>query len=74
MAPLWMKSGAQDVLYSTSTAIASVSFGGSTIQPIRQPVIRQALEKLLVLMTRSPSSASGRKEGAEVPGPKISRS
>ncbi len=74
MAPVWMKSGAQEVLYSRSTPTASTSAGGSTIQPSRQPVIRQALEKLLMLMTRSSGVVSGRNEGALPAGPKLSRS
>jgi len=73
MAACCTKSGAQEVLYSRSTPRASTRLGGATIQPSRQPVIRQALEKLLVDTSRSSGSASGRKDGAP-PGPKLSRS
>jgi hypothetical protein len=62
------------VLYSSSTPRLSTSGGGTTIQPSRQPVIRQALEKLLVLISRSPAPANGRNEGAERAAPKLSRS
>jgi hypothetical protein len=52
-------------LYSISTPRPSISAGGQTIQPRRQPVIRQALEKLFTPMIRSSAVASGRKDGAD---------
>ena len=69
-----MKSGTQDVLYSITTPMVFTRDFGSTIQPIRQPVIRHALEKVLVEITRSSSPARGRNEGAVFPAPKINRS
>src|SRR5690349_18530512 len=43
----WMKTGAQEVLYSTILASPCISAGGATSQPSRQPVIAQDFEKLL---------------------------
>ena len=61
------------VLYSRSTPSPSISAGGTTIQPRRQPVIRQALEKLFTPITRSSGVTSGRNDGALAPE-KLSRS
>jgi hypothetical protein len=46
----------QEKLYSISLARSSASSSGTTIQPARQPVMRQALEKLLTETMRSPAS------------------
>src|SRR4029077_6615654 len=63
----WTKTGEHDVLYSISLPRSGISDGGATIQPSRQPVISQALEKLLVLTRRSSGSARSRKDGAQRP-------
>jgi hypothetical protein len=51
-------------LYSTILSITVSISGGATIQPSRQPVIAQALEKLCSTTTRSSGSATSWKEGA----------
>ncbi|MCY1527957.1 hypothetical protein D9M68_630430 [compost metagenome] len=58
------KGGAQVLLYSISLPMSPSIAGGTTIQPRRHPVMRQALEKELQLMTRSSGVAMSRKDGA----------
>ena len=60
--------GAQEVLYSISLPRSATRPRGTTSQPSRQPVISQDLEKVLALITRSPSSAMSRNDGATPPG------
>ena len=52
---------------SVAVTSSGMSAGGATIQPRRHPVISHALEKLLVLTTRSAASPRSRKDGARSP-------
>jgi len=52
------------MLNSISFSSAGVTEAGAVIQPSRQPVIDQVLEKLLTTITRSSGSAICRKLGA----------
>ena len=52
------------MLYSISVDMPGNISSGTTIQPIRQPVISHALENELQLMTRSSASNKSRKDGA----------
>ena len=52
------------LLHSASTDMVSAMPDGVIIQPSRQPVIAQALEKPLSTKTGSVGSARVRKEGA----------
>jgi hypothetical protein len=52
------------MLYSVSISKLGPSAAGAVIQPSRQPVIDQVLEKLLTTMTRSSGSACSRNDGA----------
>ena len=47
-----------------SVPIPGMSSRGAAIQPSRQPVINQDLEKVLVLTMRSSAEPNSRKEGA----------
>ena len=53
------------MLYSSSDPRSGHDVGGTTIQPTRQPVMLQALEKLLTTINRSRSSARVRNDGAD---------
>ena len=59
-----MNTGAQEVLYSISLPNPCMRSVGICIQPKRQPVINQDLEKLFTEMTRSSLSLISKKEGA----------
>ncbi len=63
-APFCRKGGTHDVLYSIMLNRASVTHSGVTIQPMRQPVIAQLLEKLFTTMSGSSGSAMSMNEGA----------
>ena len=61
----WVKTLAQEVLNSISLPMPSISAGGSTSQPRRQPVMRKLLEKLCATTSRSSGVARSRKLGAQ---------
>ena len=58
--------GEHDVLYSISLPISGIRASGAMIQPRRQPVISQALEKLFALTTRASRPAMSRNDGAQL--------
>ena len=65
--PAGMNSATPDVEYCTRFSITCPSSGGATIQPTRQPVISQFLEKELTSRILSSGSFTSRKDGARSP-------
>src|ERR1700723_1237186 len=63
-APYWAKFVAPVLLHWAMAAAAGSTLLGCTSQPMRQPVIAQGLEKLLMGKTASSSSAMDRNDGA----------
>ena len=61
------KVAADAVLNSFIFSSVGIMPGGAVIQPMRQPVMLQDLEKLFSTSTGSSSPAISRKEGARVP-------
>ena len=61
------KPGVQVLLYSISLPISGSKARGTVSQPMRHPVISQALEKELQLTNRSSGSAISRNVGAAAP-------
>ena len=65
--PGWITPAVPLLIYCVIAPSWSATADGCVSQPTRQPVIAQALEKLLTDNTRSPSSATWRMEGATSP-------
>jgi hypothetical protein len=63
--PRCTKTGAQELLNSSSLPAPAIAAGGNTSQPRRQPVIRKLLLKLWATISRSSGAATSRKLGAQ---------